>query len=233
MKTEAERVAAWHEQSDAAAALVPSSAYRARFLAWQIVNALLVQLVDAEGVAELRIALGAAYVERMAAVVLLSARLSRVLESDPETWTGGALVELRHEADRLAARLFGLVGPRGSWPDELRVPYEAAETLRRACEADVRSVLPVLYLHARGTLERLRLNPTVLDELLVEAHREDSAAGLRAIVTDAVTEQRHACPVLHALHVACAAAAIGFASPHPPACACPDCDRPTKEDAHA
>lgn len=70
------------------------------------------------------------------------------------------------------------------------MPYEAAEALRRACEADVRSVLPVLYLHARGTLERLRLNPTVLDELLVEAHREDAAAGLRAIVTDAVTEQR-------------------------------------------
>ena len=62
------------------------------------------------------------------------------------------LPELCMRADKLASRLFVRIGPNGTWPAELRIPYELANALRRACERDVWLFLPLMVRDGRAML---------------------------------------------------------------------------------
>lgn len=190
---------AWHAQHDALAAEVAAlSALRARQLAFALVTEMIAQLV-APGVP-----LAALLVTRLAEVVELVAEMRHRL---CDVLVPGSFVDLAQRADRIHAWLFVQVGPRGTWPDELRLPADAAEAVRRACEDDVHGALATLYTGARAALERARLDVGPLDDLWQEAAREATISGLDGLVQAAAREHKPDV-VLQALHVACGAAAV-------------------------
>lgn len=191
---------AWHARHDALAAEVaPLSPLRARQLAFALVTEMIAQLV-APGAHPL----AALLVMRLADVVELVAEMRHRL---CDVLVPASLADLGQRADRLHAWLFVQVGPRGTWPDELRLPADAAEAVRRACEDDLHGSLATLYTGARATLERARLDPVRLDDLWQEAAREATIAGLDGLVQAAAREPKGDV-VLQALHVACGAAAV-------------------------
>lgn len=75
-------------------------------------------------------------------------------------------------ADRLASKFFSRVGPGGSWPFELQIPFDIAVALRRSCEVEVWRFVPLVIHDARA---------------LVARHGGDSAA-LEAMITRAIRE---------------------------------------------
>lgn len=159
---------AWHKQHEALAAQVePLSPLRARQLAFALVTEMIAQLV-APGVP-----LAAVLVTRLADVVELVAEMRHRL---CDVLVPASVADLGQRADRLHAWLFVQVGPRGTWPDELRLPADAAEAVRRACEDDVHASLATLYTGARAALERARLDVGPLDDLWREAAREARAS---------------------------------------------------------
>ena len=180
---------AWHARHDALAAEVaPLSPLRARQLAFALVTEMIAQLV-APGAHPL----AALLVMRLADVVELVAEMRHRLSSE---LVPASFADIGQRADRLHARLFVQVCPRGTWPDELRLPADAAEAVRRACEDDVHGALAALYTGARATLDRARLDPVRLDDLWQEAAREARASPSFGDIADG----------------------------HPSACGCPDCD---------
>lgn len=190
---------AWHEQHETLAAQVERlSPLRARQLAFALVTEMIAQLV-APGVP-----LAALLVTRLAEVVELVAEMRHRL---CDVLVPASLADLGQRADRLHAWLFVQVGPRGTWPDELRLPADAAEAVRRACEDDLHGSLATLYTGARAALVRARLDVGPLDDLWQEAAREATIAGLDDLVQAAAREHK-ADVVLQALHVGCGAAAV-------------------------
>lgn len=221
---------AWHAQHDALAAEVAAlSPLRARQLAFALVTEMIAQLV-APGAP-----LAAILVQRLADVVELVAEMRHRL---CDVLVPASFADLGQRADRLHAWHFVQVGPRGTWPDELRLPADAAEAVRRACEDDVHAALATLYTGARAALTRARLDPERLDDLWQEA----TIAGLDDLVQAAAREPKGDV-VLQALHVTGGAAAVDALrqppDPPPPTCTgttatwCPvhgDCACPYKHD---
>lgn len=75
-------------------------------------------------------------------------------------------------ADRLAAKYFARVGPRGSWGPELQIPYDIATALRRACEVEVWRFVPLVVREARAMLTRNGADVALLDNMIARATRE-------------------------------------------------------------
>ena len=130
--------------------------------------------------------------------------------------------------------MFNAPGARGTWPEELRLPAEAALAVRYACEADALRFVPLLYTLARSSLTRCAMPTRRLDGLLEEAERAahaDLVTGLDGLVQEAAAATKDDV-VLHALHVACGAAAVDAVRrsgpEHPPTCCCPSCDEPDR-----
>lgn len=63
--------------------------------------------------------------------------------------TGIERAMVRYVADRFATRFFSRAGSRGTWPPELRIPFELATLIRRAHEEDLGTFLPLLVTEAR------------------------------------------------------------------------------------
>ncbi len=215
---------AWHaEQADLAKRL-PLSPHDARATACAILTEFLSALTSTN--------LGALYSTRLADVVLLAADIRHSLYppkcpvcegagrrawDEPCTDCLGSgedmtrdLPSIRLAADKLHARLFNAPGPRGSWPEELRLPTEAALAVRYACEADALRFVPLLYTLARASLTRCAMPTARLEGLLEEAERAahaDLVTGLDGLVQEAAAATKED-TVLQALHVACGAAAV-------------------------
>jgi hypothetical protein len=204
LDAEAARSAAWAEEHAALARrFAVLSPIDARHLAFQLVTVLLRALLSDA----MKIALGEVYAVRMADVVAIVAALGRAIASDMGQGPPG-LATLCGRADALHARLFVLMGPRGTWPDEARLPAEAAEAVRRACEPDALDKLPVLYTGAKATLARCELRPEDLDALVEEALRHAALVrGLDGLVQDAPAQPKGDV-VPQALHVVSGAQAV-------------------------
>lgn len=193
---------AWHaEQADLAKRL-PLSPPAARALAFAILTEFLSALTSTN--------LGALYSTRLADVVLLVADIRRALypSRDEDPWSAFPSIGLA--ADRLHARMFNAPGARGTWPEELRLPAEAALAVRYACEADALRFVPLLYTLARASLTRCAMPTARLEGLLEEAERAahaDLVTGLDGLVQEAAAATKDDV-VLHALHVACGAQAV-------------------------
>jgi hypothetical protein len=85
--------------------------------------------------------------------------------------------EVRHAADRLASSLFlrfPREGARGAWPVEAQLPYDAATTIRRACETNALALLPLIIRDVRSVLERARANPERVDAIVAQTRAADS-----------------------------------------------------------
>lgn len=193
---------AWHAEHADLAKRLPLSPHDARALAFAILTEFLSALTSTN--------LGALYSTRLADVVLLVADIRRALypSRDEDPWSAFPSIGLA--ADRLHARLFNAPGTRGTWPEELRLPAEAALAVRYACEADALRFVPLLYTLARSSLTRCAMPTKRLDGLLEEAERAahaENVAGLEALVQEAAAATKED-TVLQALHVACGAAAV-------------------------
>lgn len=57
------------------------------------------------------------------------------------------------QGDKLAARCSARVGHRGTWPPELRIPFEMATMLRRCLEERATKFLPLIVHEARWLVE--------------------------------------------------------------------------------
>jgi hypothetical protein len=148
--------------------------------------------------------LGAVYTAKLHAVSAIAIEMGRVVDGD-EVGDAWQYLALCKRADLLHGFFNIFSGPRGAWPDEHRLPSEAAEAVRLACERDVFAKLPLLYTLAWAALVRTKMHPERLDEL-IESARHEALAGLDALVQEAAAEPK--ADMLQALHVACGAAAV-------------------------
>ena len=129
------------------------------------------ELVEQLGTGEMPALLGEPYQRSFADIreLLLAGSEGRM----PTGIHVGNLSDVHALADRLSSRFFAKVGHGGTWPFELRAPFEVANALRRACEPFhmLRLILPLIVRDARSLLTQAHARPERITDLIAEASR--------------------------------------------------------------
>ena len=127
------------------------------------------ELIEQLGTGERAALMGLPYKEAFADIseLMLDASEGR----GPTGIHAGNLGSVHVLADRLCSRFFARQGEGGTWPFELRAPFEVANALRRACEPYglLGGIVPLMVRDARAMLSAAVAEPARIAVLIEEA----------------------------------------------------------------